>query len=65
MSKPKVKIVKAKDVPLGEWFMVLKTHEWYKCIAKDEMNFVAGTQIGVFGDVLIDPEEEVELEKLK
>jgi hypothetical protein len=52
----------AKDVPNGEWFMVLRNKKWYKKI-RNTPAYVVGTQIGVLTDFQIPAHEEVVIRK--
>lgn len=48
----------AKDVPLGEWFMLLRTKQWFKAIRKGR-KYIYATQIGVFSEFKFELTEEV------
>ena len=52
----------AADVEVGTWFMVLRTHKWFKKIGENK-TYVEGTQIGSFATHNIPKDEEVELRK--
>lgn len=54
--------MKAIQVPIGEWFMIVKTKEWYKKVDGDEKN-VEATVIGKFQKFSIPNNTEVILRK--
>jgi hypothetical protein len=56
--------MKAKDVPVDEWFMVKKTKRWFKK-CEDKGDKTVCSQIGPKTKVFIDNEEEVQLRKGK
>ena len=56
--------LKAADIPVGEWFFVLRTHKWFKKIGENE-TYVEGTQIGSLSTHNIPKDEEVELKTKK
>jgi len=56
----------AKDVPVGEWFMIVRTKQWYKRLpptgSKDTS--VRGGRIETSQVFYISEEEEVVLDKI-
>ena len=49
----------AKDIPVGEWFMLKKTKQWYK-MARLGRKYVYATQIGTVKEFQFDITDEVE-----
>ena len=54
----------AKEVPVGEWFMLLRTKQWYK-MKRIGRKYVYATQIGSSKEYQFSTTDEVQLMKPK